>query len=49
MMNPFPTGLPSAILCAWGSGLANATIFALVFPLVRMPQHTITGDNLVLF
>lgn len=27
-------GLPSAALCTWGSGLANAAVFALIFPAV---------------
>jgi len=29
------SGLPSAALCTLGTGLANAAIFALVFPAVR--------------
>ena len=28
-------GLPSAALCMWGSSLANAALFALIFPAVR--------------
>lgn len=28
-------GLPTAVLCTYGTGLANAAIFALVFPVVR--------------
>ena len=28
-------GLPSSALCMWGSTLANAAIFALVYPSVR--------------
>lgn len=27
-------GLPSTAICTWGSGLANAAIFALIFPAV---------------
>ena len=27
-------GLPSALLCMWGSTLANAALFALIFPSV---------------
>ncbi|KAJ7098068.1 etoposide-induced protein 2.4-domain-containing protein [Mycena belliarum] len=29
----FAFGLPSAVLCTWGSSLANAVSFALIFPL----------------
>ena len=29
-------GLPSTALCMWGSTLANAAIFALIFPAVRI-------------
>ncbi|KAJ7219127.1 etoposide-induced protein 2.4-domain-containing protein [Mycena pura] len=33
-------GFPSAALCSWGSGLANAIIFALFFPLyIIMAMH----------
>lgn len=35
-------GLPSAALCMLGSGLANAAIFALVFPIVRFHSHCIS-------
>ena len=28
-------GLPSAAICMWGSALANAALFALVYPAVR--------------
>lgn len=31
----FAFGFPSAALCTWGSGLANAALFALLFPAVR--------------
>lgn len=35
----FAFGLPSAAICTWGSGLANAALFALLFPAVRtMPN-----------
>ena len=27
-------GLPSAVICMWGSTLANAALFALIFPSV---------------
>lgn len=27
-------GLPSTAICTWGTGLANAAIFALIFPAV---------------
>ena len=29
-------GLPSAIICMWGSTLANAALFALIFPSVSI-------------
>ena len=32
----FAFGFPSAALCTWGSGLANAALFALLFPGVRI-------------
>ncbi|KZT26468.1 EI24-domain-containing protein [Neolentinus lepideus HHB14362 ss-1] len=36
----FAFGLPSAALCMWGSGLANAAIFALIFPAyIIMAMH----------
>ncbi|KAF9476328.1 hypothetical protein BDN70DRAFT_882576 [Pholiota conissans] len=36
----FAFGLPSAALCTWGSGLANAAAFALVFPMyIIMAMH----------
>ncbi|KAF8968370.1 etoposide-induced protein 2.4-domain-containing protein [Flammula alnicola] len=36
----FAFGLPSAALCTWGSGLANAALFALVFPVyIIMAMH----------
>lgn len=30
-------GLPSTALCMWGSSLANAALFALIFPAVGLP------------
>ncbi|KAJ3508747.1 hypothetical protein NLJ89_g5582 [Agrocybe chaxingu] len=34
------SGLPSAALCTWGTGLANAAIFALIFPsYIIMAMH----------
>jgi etoposide-induced 2.4 mRNA len=30
----FYLGLPSTAICTWGTGLANAAIFALIFPAV---------------
>ncbi|KAL0947076.1 hypothetical protein HGRIS_013217 [Hohenbuehelia grisea] len=36
----FAFGLPSSALCTWGSGLANAAIFALTFPAyIIMAMH----------
>jgi len=36
----FAFGFPSAAICTWGSGLANAALFALLFPAVRrQPYH----------
>ncbi|KAF8136794.1 etoposide-induced protein 2.4-domain-containing protein [Boletus edulis] len=36
----FAFGFPSAALCTWGSGLANATLFALLFPAyIIMAMH----------
>lgn len=36
----FAFGLPSAALCMWGSSLANAALFALVFPgYIIMAMH----------
>ena len=32
----FAFGFPSAALCTWGSGPANAALFALLFPAVRI-------------
>jgi len=29
-------GLPSAVICMWGSTLANAALFALIFPFVSI-------------
>ncbi|KAE9400777.1 hypothetical protein BT96DRAFT_965188 [Gymnopus androsaceus JB14] len=40
-------GLPSAVLCNFGSGLANAAIFALVFPIyivMAMHAHPVPAD-----
>ena len=37
----FAFGFPSAALCTWGSGLANAALFALLFPAVRACYGTI--------
>jgi etoposide-induced 2.4 mRNA len=34
------SGLPSAALCTWGSGLANAALFALMCPAVRATHPT---------
>ncbi|KAH7922812.1 EI24-domain-containing protein [Leucogyrophana mollusca] len=36
----FAFGLPSAAICTWGSGLANAALFALMFPaFIIMAMH----------
>lgn len=35
----FAFGLPLAVLCTWGSGLANAALFALLFPAVRVVRR----------
>ncbi|KAF9246128.1 EI24-domain-containing protein [Melanogaster broomeanus] len=36
----FAFGLPSAAICTWGSGLANAALFALLFPAyIIMAMH----------
>ncbi|KII89010.1 hypothetical protein PLICRDRAFT_139174 [Plicaturopsis crispa FD-325 SS-3] len=36
----FAFGLPSSALCTWGSGLANAALFALIFPAyIIMAMH----------
>ncbi|KAN0076893.1 Etoposide-induced protein [Tylopilus felleus] len=36
----FAFGLPLAVLCTWGSGLANAALFALLFPAyIIMAMH----------
>lgn len=34
-------GLPSAAFCTWGTGLANAAVFALVFPAVSRSKMLI--------
>lgn len=31
-----PVGLPSAVICMWGNTLANAALFALIFPSVSL-------------
>ncbi|KIJ16749.1 hypothetical protein PAXINDRAFT_74653 [Paxillus involutus ATCC 200175] len=37
----FAFGLPSAAICTWGSGLANAALFALLFPAyIIMAMHS---------
>ncbi|TFK54842.1 hypothetical protein OE88DRAFT_1600146, partial [Heliocybe sulcata] len=43
----FAFGLPSAALCMWGSSLANAAIFALIFPayiIMAMHAHPVPQD-----
>ena len=35
----FSSGLPLAILCNWGSSLANVALFALLFPVVNHFPH----------
>lgn len=42
-----PVGLPSALLCMWGSTFANATLFALIFPSVsgQVPIFTVVLPN----
>ncbi|TFY74782.1 hypothetical protein EWM64_g9230 [Hericium alpestre] len=43
----FMFGLPSATLCMWGSTLANAALFALVFPayiIMAMHAHPVPHD-----
>ncbi|KAF8894704.1 etoposide-induced protein 2.4-domain-containing protein [Infundibulicybe gibba] len=43
----FAFGLSSAVLCTWGSSLANAAIFALVFPIfiiLAMHAHPVPLD-----
>ncbi|KIM80806.1 hypothetical protein PILCRDRAFT_822086 [Piloderma croceum F 1598] len=43
----FAFGLPSAALCMWGSSLANAAIFALMFPayiIMAMHAHPVPLD-----
>jgi len=43
----FAFGLPSAALCTWGTGLANAAVFALVFPvyiIMAMHAHPVPLD-----
>jgi len=40
-------GLPSAIICMWGSTLANAALFALIFPsyiVMAMHAHPVPVD-----
>ncbi len=32
----FFVGLPSAVICMWGSTFANAALFALIFPSVSI-------------
>ena len=36
ILDIFLTGLPSTVLCNWGSSLANVAFFALLFPFVRI-------------
>ncbi|KAF7972653.1 hypothetical protein HWV62_17328 [Athelia sp. TMB] len=43
----FAFGLPSAALCMWGSSLANAALFALLFPayiIMAMHAHPVPKD-----
>lgn len=44
-------GLPSAALCIWGSSLANAALFALLFPSVSSPFAHVPciGVHMVLY
>src|SRR6266702_8331111 len=42
--NPL-VGLPSALLCMWGSTLANAALFALIFPSVSAAQLPILAPS----
>ncbi|KAI9511321.1 hypothetical protein F5148DRAFT_1171694 [Russula earlei] len=40
-------GLPSAVICMWGSTLANAALFALIFPsyiIMAMHAHPLPND-----
>jgi uncharacterized membrane protein len=36
-------GLPSAVICMWGSTLANAALFALIFPSVGLYDFKATS------
>ncbi|KAI9456275.1 etoposide-induced protein 2.4-domain-containing protein [Lactarius psammicola] len=43
----FAFGLPSALLCMWGSTLANAALFALIFPsyiIMAVHAHPVPSD-----
>ncbi|KAI0259934.1 etoposide-induced protein 2.4-domain-containing protein [Gloeopeniophorella convolvens] len=43
----FAFGLPSAMICMWGSTLANAALFALIFPsyiIMAMHAHPVPSD-----
>lgn len=43
----FAFGLPSAVICMWGSTLANAALFALIFPsylIMAMHAHPVPTD-----
>jgi len=43
----FAFGLPSAVICMWGSTLANAALFALIFPsyiIMAMHAHPVPVD-----
>jgi len=43
----FAFGLPSAVICMWGSALANAALFAFIFPsyiIMAMHAHPVPTD-----